>query len=78
MSFPSGHKDDKRKGEVASIPPSLSDLHCFTETEGVITTSSCPLSLSTVPVHYPLPMLPTRRWKPKNPPSPPRMKDKTH
>ena len=27
------------KGEVANVPPQLSDLHCFTETEGVITTS---------------------------------------
>jgi hypothetical protein len=26
--------------EVANIPPQLSDLHCFTETEGVITTST--------------------------------------
>lgn len=29
----------KGHGEVANIPPELSDLHCFTETEGVITTS---------------------------------------
>jgi uncharacterized protein YbjQ (UPF0145 family) len=27
------------KGDVTHVPPELSDLHCFTETEGVITTS---------------------------------------
>jgi hypothetical protein len=26
-------------GVVADIPPSISDLHCFTETNGVITTT---------------------------------------
>ena len=31
---------DKTPEPVADIPPYLSDLHCFTETEGVITTSS--------------------------------------
>ncbi len=30
---------EKTPEEVAHIPPQLSDLHCFTETEGVITTS---------------------------------------
>lgn len=43
MSFISGHKEKeprKLSQETADIPPSLSDLHCFTETEGVITTSS--------------------------------------
>lgn len=43
MSFTSGTKEKptaKHEHEVAAIPPSLSDLHCFTETEGVITTSS--------------------------------------
>ncbi|KAF3912439.1 hypothetical protein ABW20_dc0102505 [Dactylellina cionopaga] len=28
-----------KKAEVAHIPPELSDLHCFTETNGVITTT---------------------------------------
>ncbi|ORY60244.1 uncharacterized protein BCR38DRAFT_350187 [Pseudomassariella vexata] len=32
-------KDDKPAAEVADIPPSISDLHCFTETNGVITTT---------------------------------------
>jgi hypothetical protein len=27
------------KAQVAHIPPELSDLHCFTETNGVITTT---------------------------------------
>ena len=31
---------DKHHEEVANIPPQLSDLHCFTETDGVITTSA--------------------------------------
>ncbi|KAG6017681.1 hypothetical protein E4U43_000503 [Claviceps pusilla] len=30
---------DKGPEEIATIPPQLSDLHCFTETEGVITTT---------------------------------------
>ncbi|KAJ6444851.1 C6 finger domain-containingprotein [Purpureocillium lavendulum] len=30
---------DKSPEEVAHVPPQLSDLHCFTETEGVITTT---------------------------------------
>ena len=44
MSLTAGfkEKDPKRSHETADIPPSLSDLHCFTETEGVITTSACP------------------------------------
>lgn len=29
----------KQPDDVAYVPPQLSDLHCFTETEGVITTS---------------------------------------
>lgn len=41
MGFGAGNKDaEKHTHEVADIPPSLSDLHCFTETEGVITTST--------------------------------------
>lgn len=42
MSFMSGNKEkegSKNSQEIADIPPTLSDLHCFTETEGVITTS---------------------------------------
>ncbi|KAK4078006.1 hypothetical protein Purlil1_12157 [Purpureocillium lilacinum] len=31
---------EKTAEEVAHVPPQLSDLHCFTETEGVITTSN--------------------------------------
>ncbi|CRK39362.1 hypothetical protein BN1723_004577 [Verticillium longisporum] len=29
----------RRTEDVAHVPPTLSDLHCFTETEGVITTT---------------------------------------
>ncbi|KAH7258350.1 hypothetical protein FSOLCH5_002694 [Fusarium solani] len=29
----------KEQGEVANIPPQLSDLHCFTETDGIVTTT---------------------------------------
>ncbi|KAL2757354.1 hypothetical protein ACRALDRAFT_2098500 [Sodiomyces alcalophilus JCM 7366] len=32
-------KSDTKPDNVAHIPPQLSDLHCFTETEGVITTT---------------------------------------
>ncbi|KEZ46364.1 YjfJ protein [Scedosporium apiospermum] len=40
MSFSAGQKDsEKRLGDATDIPPSLSDLHCFTETDGVITTT---------------------------------------
>lgn len=41
--------ENKHKQEVANIPPSLSDLHCFTETEGVITTSAWPPSVLHLP-----------------------------
>lgn len=34
----SSHKAEKRT-EPADIPPEISDLHCFTETNGVITTT---------------------------------------
>ncbi|EEU43004.1 uncharacterized protein NECHADRAFT_62727 [Fusarium vanettenii 77-13-4] len=29
----------KEQGSVANIPPQLSDLHCFTETDGIVTTT---------------------------------------
>ncbi|KIE00838.1 UPF0145 domain-containing protein, partial [Metarhizium majus ARSEF 297] len=32
-------RKEKQAEEVANIPPQISDLHCFTETEGVITTT---------------------------------------
>lgn len=32
-------KNSEDRKEPASIPPQLSDLHCFTETDGVVTTS---------------------------------------
>ncbi|KAK1725027.1 YjfJ protein [Colletotrichum acutatum] len=38
MNF-TGRKSDVKKADVANIPPELSDLHCFTETGGVITTT---------------------------------------
>ena len=38
MGFGSKGKG-KQPEDVAYVPPLLSDLHCFTETEGVITTS---------------------------------------
>nr|XP_036585449.1 UPF0145 domain-containing protein [Colletotrichum truncatum]KAF6795500.1 UPF0145 domain-containing protein [Colletotrichum truncatum] len=38
MSFTS-RKSDAKMDDVAHIPPELSDLHCFTETGGVITTT---------------------------------------
>ncbi|KAH7368365.1 hypothetical protein B0T11DRAFT_276919 [Plectosphaerella cucumerina] len=31
--------NNDKASDVAHVPPSLSDLHCFTETEGVITTT---------------------------------------
>ncbi|KAK1623639.1 YjfJ protein [Colletotrichum phormii] len=34
-----GKKSDVKPEDVANIPPELSDLHCFTETGGVITTT---------------------------------------
>ncbi|KAF0332004.1 hypothetical protein GQ607_000020 [Colletotrichum asianum] len=34
-----GRKSDAKAEDVANIPPELSDLHCFTETGGVITTT---------------------------------------
>ncbi|KAJ0382400.1 hypothetical protein COL922a_012654 [Colletotrichum nupharicola] len=34
-----GRKCDAKADDVANIPPELSDLHCFTETGGVITTT---------------------------------------
>ncbi|GJC99278.1 YjfJ protein [Colletotrichum higginsianum IMI 349063] len=37
MSF-MGRKSDAKSEDVAHVPPELSDLHCFTETGGVITT----------------------------------------
>lgn len=44
MSAPKSEKSsERRSNDVANVPPQLSDLHCFTETEGVITTSECPL-----------------------------------
>ena len=30
---------EKKSGEPANIPPEIQDLHCFTETGGVITTT---------------------------------------
>ncbi|KAK1517918.1 YjfJ protein [Colletotrichum lupini] len=33
-----GRKSDVKQEDVANVPPELSDLHCFTETGGVITT----------------------------------------
>ncbi|KAK1999609.1 hypothetical protein LX36DRAFT_655314 [Colletotrichum falcatum] len=41
MSF-MNRRRDVRSEDVANIPPELSDLHCFTETGGVITTSKEP------------------------------------
>lgn len=32
-------KDSHPSGEAAAIPPSIQDLHCFTETNGVITST---------------------------------------
>ncbi|KAM0470520.1 hypothetical protein ACHAPX_009887 [Trichoderma viride] len=32
-------KDQQKPQETADIPPHLTDLHCFTETEGVVTTT---------------------------------------
>lgn len=34
-----GKDKDHKQQETADIPPHLTDLHCFTETEGVVTTS---------------------------------------
>ncbi|KAK4150270.1 hypothetical protein C8A00DRAFT_46301 [Chaetomidium leptoderma] len=39
MSRLSMHSKDKEHGQTADIPPHISDLHCFTETNGVITTT---------------------------------------
>ncbi|KAF6803594.1 UPF0145 domain-containing protein [Colletotrichum plurivorum] len=38
MNFGS-RKSDAKAEDVAHVPPELSDLHCFTETGGVITTT---------------------------------------
>lgn len=32
-------KKAQQKGQQADIPPHIQDLHCFTETNGVITTT---------------------------------------
>ncbi|KJZ73030.1 UPF0145 protein [Hirsutella minnesotensis 3608] len=37
--MPFGSKNSKEPEEVAHVPPQLSDLHCFTETQGVVTTT---------------------------------------
>ncbi len=41
--MPFGSSKEKAKPqeykEPANIPPQLSDLHCFSETDGVVTTS---------------------------------------
>lgn len=34
-----GSKSSQERKEPAHIPAQLSDLHCFTETDGVVTTS---------------------------------------
>ncbi|EHK47653.1 uncharacterized protein TrAtP1_012205 [Trichoderma atroviride] len=34
-----GRPKEQKPQEVADIPPHLTDLHCFTETEGVVTTT---------------------------------------
>ncbi|PHH89408.1 hypothetical protein CDD83_6124 [Cordyceps sp. RAO-2017] len=34
-----GAKPKDRGSETAHVPPQVSDLHCFTETEGVVTTT---------------------------------------
>lgn len=42
--MPFGGSKDKSKAqepkEPANIPPHLTDLHCFSETDGVVTTST--------------------------------------
>lgn len=44
MPFGSKDKETQKASsefeEPANIPPKLSDLHCFTETQGVVTTSA--------------------------------------
>ncbi|RCI14037.1 hypothetical protein L249_8298 [Ophiocordyceps polyrhachis-furcata BCC 54312] len=37
--MPTSGKSKASPEDVAHVPPQLSDLHCFTETEGVITTT---------------------------------------
>ncbi|KAM3447741.1 hypothetical protein MY3296_008433 [Beauveria thailandica] len=37
--FKSKSKTSPERKEPANIPPELSDLHCFTETDGVVTTT---------------------------------------
>jgi hypothetical protein len=39
MDHATGKKKAAKKGETAEIPPNVQDLHCFTETNGVITTT---------------------------------------
>ncbi|OHF03563.1 YjfJ protein [Colletotrichum orchidophilum] len=39
-----GRKSDVKPEDVANIPPELSDLHCLTETGGVITTTMFDIS----------------------------------
>lgn len=38
-------KTSEARTEPANVPPKLSDLHCFTETDGVVTTSTYLLHL---------------------------------
>ncbi|KAM0281025.1 hypothetical protein ACHAQH_003754 [Verticillium albo-atrum] len=35
----SSSRKSTKSDDIAHVPPTLSDLHCFTETEGVITTT---------------------------------------
>lgn len=48
--MPMGKKSSEKQpyDEPANIPPQLSDLHCFTETQGVVTTSTFLASLRSI------------------------------
>jgi len=39
MPFGSSSRSSREQKPVANVPPELSDLHCFSETEGIVTTT---------------------------------------
>ncbi|TDZ13811.1 UPF0145 protein [Colletotrichum spinosum] len=51
-----GRRSDARVEDVAHVPPELSDLHCFTETGGVITTSNYVVAQLTHPPFFTPPL----------------------
>lgn len=46
-----GKDREHKPQETAEIPSHLTDLHCFTETEGVVTTSKPTMGTYSVRTH---------------------------